>query len=78
MDELIAMNDAGLSGDEIVDRAEDTDQVFDLNPNQEAELIAAGYDGETLRRLERVNQDVRDRYDRENPDTSERISRPRS
>jgi hypothetical protein len=73
MDELIAMKDAGLTGTEIINRAEATDQVFQLNNSQEADLTANGYDRATIDRLENVNRDVVERYER---DRSARISRP--
>ena len=77
MDELLAMEEANLSSNEIIDRAEATDQVFDFNDQQERELLDAGYDRETLSRLRNVNRDVIERYERENDDTSDRISQPR-
>ena len=73
MDELVAMKQAGLDGDEIVDRAENTDQVFRLDRQQERELRDAGYDLGTIDRLEQVNRDEVDRYERER---SDRISSP--
>lgn len=71
MDELLALKEAGLDSDEIIDRAEATDQVFQLSPQQEDELANAGYDRETLARLENVNRDVIERYEE---DTSDRVS----
>lgn len=74
MDELIAMKQANISGDEIINRAEATDQVFQLSRQQENELVNVGYDRDTLNRLEQVNRDVVERYEQ---DQSERVSQPR-
>ncbi|MGH8495403.1 MAG: hypothetical protein ACREVN_04655 [Gammaproteobacteria bacterium] len=60
-DELIAMEDAGLSEDEIMDRLEATDQVFDLTPEQSEELVAAGVSEDVVDQLESINREERDR-----------------
>jgi hypothetical protein len=75
MDELIAMREAGLSGDEIIQRAEATEQVFELNRAQTRELAEAGYADATLDRLEEVNRNLRQRY--EDDRSSGRVSEPR-
>jgi hypothetical protein len=73
MDELIVLREADLRANEIIDRAEATDQVFRFNDDQRDELLDVGYARDTLDRLERVNRDVVERYERDNP---ERISSP--
>ena len=73
MDELIAMKEAGLSDREILDRAEATDQVFQLNADQEDDLRDAGYDGDTIDELEDVNRDVVEEYQGRSRD---RVSSP--
>lgn len=57
-DELIAMEDAGLSEDEIMDRLEATDQVFDLTPEQSDELIAAGVSRDVVNQRDRLLSDA--------------------
>lgn len=59
-DELIAMEEAGLDEDEILDRLEATDQVFDITPAQSEQLVAAGVSPKVVNRLESVNRAERD------------------
>ncbi|MBA3563848.1 MAG: hypothetical protein H0W33_07550 [Gammaproteobacteria bacterium] len=60
-DELIAMEEAGLSEGEIMNRVEATDQVFDITPQQSDQLIAAGVSRRVVNQLETVNREERDR-----------------
>lgn len=60
MDELIAMEEAGLTDDEILDRLQETDQVFELGASQREELRDAGLSRDLLAEIEEVNREVRD------------------
>lgn len=59
MDELIAMEDAGLSDDEILERLRATDAVFDLNQDQAERLTTAGLSTDVVNELETINRDQR-------------------
>ncbi|MCW8194605.1 hypothetical protein F6455_07380 [Proteobacteria bacterium 005FR1] len=60
MDELIAMEEAGLSDDEIMSRLRATDAVFDLSRQQADELVTAGVSPEVVNQLEDINREERD------------------
>lgn len=64
-DEIIAMEEAGLDDDQIIDRLEATDQVFDLSPQQEDYLLANGVSRNVVQTLPRINQAERDEFLRE-------------
>jgi hypothetical protein len=57
MAELVAMESAGLSDDEIIDRLEDTDAVFKLTDEQRNTLRERGISSNVIARLETVNRD---------------------
>lgn len=59
MDELIAMEDAGLSDDQILERLRATDAVFDLNQEQADRLITAGLSPNVVSELETINRGER-------------------
>jgi hypothetical protein len=59
-DELVAMERAGLSDSEMVDRLEATDQVFDLSPGQERALRQAGISDRVIREMRDINRERRD------------------
>lgn len=59
MDELIAMENAGLSDDQILERLRATDAVFDLNREQADRLTTAGLSPEVVNQLETINRDER-------------------
>jgi hypothetical protein len=60
-DEMVAMERAGLSDDEILARLRATGQVFDLTRQQERALIDAGLSPNVVREMEYINADERDR-----------------
>lgn len=60
MDELIAMEQAGLGDSEIIDRLEATEQVFQLNADQRERLVDAGLSPALVARVDEVNRDERD------------------
>lgn len=59
-DELLAMEEAGLSDDEILSRLEATDQVFELSEQQRQEFLAAGLSPTVVDGLEQINRSERD------------------
>lgn len=60
MDEFIAMADAGLSGEQIIDRLEATGQVFQLSAEQRERLVGAGLSPAVVARVDEINRDERD------------------
>ncbi len=60
MDELVAMEDAGLGDDEILEMLERTDQVFELSESQRAELRDAGLSRDLLADMEEINREERE------------------
>lgn len=55
-DELIALSNAGLDADEIIDRLQATNQVFYVTYDQRQELIEAGVPPEVVYELEEINR----------------------
>lgn len=65
MDEVVAMERAGLSDDEMIDRLKDTGQFFELTAKQEDYLRDQGVSARVVREMQNINADVRDRaYER--------------
>ncbi|MFW6094027.1 MAG: hypothetical protein ACODAC_08645 [Pseudomonadota bacterium] len=60
MDELVAMDEAGLDDDDIVHRLQETDQVFELSDEQRERLETAGLSRELLAEIEEINREERD------------------
>lgn len=60
-DEMVAMERAGLSDDEILDRLQATGQIFDLTGEQERALIDAGVSRRVVSEMKYINVDERDR-----------------
>ena len=56
LDELVAMEQAGLTDDEIIDRLEATDQVFDLTPEQSRYLLDKGVSQDVINHLPSLNE----------------------
>lgn len=75
MDELLAMEEAGLREGEIIDRLERTDQVFDLDSEQQETLMDAGFSRRLVVEIEEINRKERERLLGQ---SSEVISRDRS
>lgn len=74
MDEVIAMADADLGEEEILRRMEATDQIFELTPEQEEDLVNAGVSRRVVREMQTLNQEARERVLRDRDDV---ISRDR-
>jgi hypothetical protein len=65
LDEVVALEKAGLEDDEIIRRLERTDQFFELTSEQEDYLADRGVSNRVIDRMEEINPEVRDRaYDR--------------
>jgi Glycine zipper len=60
-DEVVAMEQAGLSDSEILARLRATDQVFDLNADQRKALLEAGVSPVVVAEMPRINQAERNR-----------------
>jgi Glycine zipper len=59
MDEVVAMEEAALSDEQMIDRLEATGQVFALNSEQEDRMIEAGVSEEVVVAMETMNQPER-------------------
>lgn len=78
LDEVIAMRQAGLSDDEMVDRLRRTDQVFELTDYQQGYLRDRGISDNVLREMRAMNQDyAQTASDRDRADEDERNLDPR-
>jgi hypothetical protein len=65
LDEVAALEKAGLSDDEIIRKLEKTKQFFELTSEQEGYLGDRGVSQRVIDRMEEINPDVRDKaYDR--------------
>lgn len=60
MDEVVAMRQAGLSDQQILERMRATGQVFELTPDQQAYLRNNGVDQYVIDQMPQVNRQVRD------------------
>ncbi|HEX2239371.1 MAG TPA: hypothetical protein VHJ19_13835 [Gammaproteobacteria bacterium] len=60
MDEVVAMDKAGLSDKEIIDRLKATGQVFALNSEQKDRLLKAGVSPEVVSAMGNINQQERE------------------
>lgn len=60
MDEVVAMNRAGLSDEEMLHRLEATGQVFELAPEQEDYLVNQGISRNLIERMEKLNENQKD------------------
>jgi hypothetical protein len=65
LDEVAALEKAGLTDDEIIRKLEKTKQFFELTSEQEGYLADRGVSQRVIDRMEEINPDVRDKaYDR--------------
>ena len=65
LDEVVALEKAGLSDEDIIRKLEKTDQFFELTNEQEDYLAARGVSQRVIDRMEEINPEVRDKaYDR--------------
>jgi hypothetical protein len=75
MDEVVAMKQAGLPDQAIVERLHATGQVFELTPEQQRFLADRGVSQNVIGQMLEVNRDVRDRLTGQQSDGGV-ISRP--
>jgi hypothetical protein len=59
-DELVAMEQAGFTEDQMLQRLRATDQVFDLSPEQARELRRAGVSERVISEMPNINRERRD------------------
>jgi hypothetical protein len=59
LDEVIAMQRAGLSDQEMIQRLRATGQIFELSPEQQRQLANAGVSQNVINQMETINQDAR-------------------
>ena len=71
LDEVIAMEQAGLSDPQMVDRLRATNQVFELSADQRDQLRTAGVSDDVIREMPRLNREQLTRGE------EDRISQPR-
>ena len=62
LDEVVALEHAGLSDSQIIDRLEATGQIFDLNEEQKQILLDNGVSQKVITRMVRINQEDRERF----------------
>jgi hypothetical protein len=60
LDEVVAMERAGLSDDEILSRLDATDQIFELTPEQRRYLTDRGVSRTVMDRLPEMNREQRE------------------
>jgi hypothetical protein len=60
IDEVVAMEEAGLTDEQILDRLEATDQVFELSQQQQAMLRQRGVSDNVVDQLNTVNREQRE------------------
>lgn len=61
MDEVVAMDNAGLSNDQMLEKLRATGQVFELTAEQRSYLQTHGVSEAVIREMPELNRDVRDR-----------------
>lgn len=61
LDEVVAMKDAGLTEAQMLERLRATNQVFELTPDQQQDLIDRGVSRYVVDQMETINQQARDR-----------------
>ena len=72
LDEVVAMERANLSDEQILSRLDATDQIFELTPEQDRYLIDRGVSRRVVDRLPQINREQRDNIRR-----TDVISEPR-
>lgn len=72
LDEVVAMEKAGLSDEQMISRLDATDQIFELTPEQRRFLLDRGVSRTIVDRLPELNRDERDKLQ-----GSDVISEPR-
>ncbi len=60
LDEVVAMERAGLSDDEMIKRLEATNQIFELSADQQKYLRDRGVSQHVIDRMQQINADKRE------------------
>ena len=60
LDEVVALEEAGMNDRQILQRLEATDQVFELTRDQQDYLTDRGISENVVNRMEDINQDIRE------------------
>lgn len=60
MDEVVAMKEAGLTEDQMIERLKSTGQVFDLTEEQKQYLQSKGVSARVVNEMTTLNKEVRD------------------
>jgi hypothetical protein len=60
LDEVVALKDANLTDDQIIERLRTTRQVFELTPEQKRYLLDKGVSQNVVDQLDTLNRDVKD------------------
>ena len=60
LDEVVALEEAGLGDPEILERLRATDQVFELTPSQRDYLLEQGVSETVVGRIDSINRELRD------------------
>lgn len=80
MDEVVAMDKAGLNNSDMIERLRATGQVFELTEQQRKYLLDNGVDAQVVNQMEELNREARDRLISDLPSSTssgrERISQP--
>lgn len=77
MDEVVAMEKAGYTDQQIIERLDRTDQVYELTAEQEGTLRDQGVSENVIDRLPQINRDLREQV-LTNKGSGEIISEPQS
>jgi hypothetical protein len=75
LDEVVAMEQAGLSDEEILNRLRASGQIFELTEQQRQYLASRGVSQKVVTQMENLNREQRDKVLQQQEDTSV-ISRP--
>lgn len=60
MDEVVALERAGLTDNQIIDRLDATDQFFELTPQQKDYLLDQGVSQRVVNAMDTINEDIKD------------------
>jgi hypothetical protein len=77
MDEVVALERAGLSDDQILQKLRASNQIFALTQEQKDYLVGQGVSRNVVNQMENINREQRDRYlGNQNSKGNEVIGRP--
>ena len=76
LDEVVAMERANLSDEQIISRLDATDQLFELTPEQKRYLLDRGVSRNVVDRLPELNREAREQLQRTDVISSEPARQP--